>query len=207
MQLLICNLWMSVHFCIDWIFSLLSVYINCEKRKCMNMMQSHHVLQMFVECESNYRKALNFRKCCLFLPGLSYISGWNHQRSCFVDNLFPPAFSERTKLTSKLLLFIKYLRTEHEMWVCEECVKVSFVTRDSGQDGQTPLSVRGETVPLMIRHSSRLITPHTSVYLSPFIFSLNTSANGIKNMLPGVFCNLENKSIKFINLIMGNNNE
>lgn len=29
----------------------------------------------------------------------------------------------------------------------------------------------------------------------------------LKNMLPGVFCNLENKSIKFINLIMGNNNE
>lgn len=90
---------------------------------------------------------------------------------------------------------------------------VSFVSRHWGQNGQTPASQRRETAPLMICRSSRLIGPHTSVDLPPlsltylFIFLFNMSANGIKNMLPWGLCNLENKSIKFINLIMGNNNE
>lgn len=73
-------------------------------------------------------------------------------------------------------------------------------------------SVGAETVPLMICRSSRLITTHLSVYapLSPFSSStppFNLSANGIKKHVARGLCNLENKSIKFINLIIGNNNE
>lgn len=61
----------------------------------------------------------------------------------------------------------------------------------------------------MSRRSRRLIA-HTPLCISLPLYLfllLNMSANGIKNMLPTGLRNLENKSIKFINLIMGNNNE
>lgn len=73
----------------------------------------------------------------------------------------------RTEQKNKKILLVGSKKSE--IWDCEVSVKVSAVTRDSGQDGQTPASERRETVPLMICRSSRLIA-HTPLCISLFSF-------------------------------------
>lgn len=128
--------------------------------------------------------------------------------SFIIQVLFSPAYSTIFKC---LVLITKgdYLevKPESNLLFSKKHPKCEFVASAwrRGRDGQAHRRERREAVPLMICRSSRLIA-HTPLwiclYTYLFISLFNMSANGIKKHVAGGLCNLENKSIKFINLII-----